>query len=116
MSHKDPLPVEENELCVCFHVPLNKIEKFIRLNEPRVASQVSGCYGAGTGCGWCVPFIEKVFEQMRNGEAPSIKMTRAEYLERRREYHQKTGYKGKGSSAEPGAPDPADSSGNTEQP
>lgn len=80
-----------SNVCLCFHVPLNKIVKFIRLEKPRVASQVSECYGAGTGCGWCIPFIEQIFEQMkRDPDAnPQMTMTADEYRARRREYHKK---------------------------
>jgi len=80
-----------SNICVCFHVPLNKIIKFVRLEKPKVASQISGCYGAGTGCGWCIPFLERVFEQMTAdpGCTPSIGLGNEEYLARRREYHKK---------------------------
>ncbi len=92
MAEKPPMDVEENELCICFHVPLRKIEKYIRLNKPKVASQVAGCYGAGTGCGWCIPFIEQIYEQMQKGEPASIRMTGEEYRRRRKEYHKKINY------------------------
>ena len=77
------------ELCVCFHVPLNKVTKFVRLNRPRVASQLSECYGAGTGCGWCIPFLEKIFEAMQADPSrePDVGLSQEEYLARRREYH-----------------------------
>ncbi|MCB2156940.1 (2Fe-2S)-binding protein [bacterium] len=79
------------ELCVCFHVPFQKVAKFIRLNNPQVPSQCSECFGAGTGCGWCVPFIEKLFEEIRAGEQnPQMKMSADEYRQRRREYMAKT--------------------------
>jgi NAD(P)H-nitrite reductase large subunit len=68
-------------------VPRHKIEKFIRLERPRFASQCTGCYGAGTGCGWCIPFIEKLHEQTMSGrEDPSGAMSHDEYLARRKEY------------------------------
>lgn len=81
----------EREVCVCFHVPLRKLVKFHRLSRPRVPSQFSECYGAGTGCGWCVPFLEQLFEQLEHGEEPRFKMTAEEYRRRRREYHERTG-------------------------
>jgi bacterioferritin-associated ferredoxin len=28
-----------------------------------VPSQLSECYGAGTGCGWCRPFLKRLMEQ-----------------------------------------------------
>lgn len=75
------------DLCVCFHVPRGKIEKFIRLERPRFASQCTGCYGAGTGCGWCIPFIEKIHERiMAGGDPADDEMSPDEYRARRLEY------------------------------
>lgn len=79
---------DEEEVCVCFHVPLAKLEKFCRLKQPKVASQLSACYGAGTGCGWCVPYLEQVFEQVQRGEKPGLGLSQEEYLKRRKQYHQ----------------------------
>ncbi|MEQ8818708.1 MAG: (2Fe-2S)-binding protein [Sumerlaeia bacterium] len=76
-----------DELCVCFHVTGRKVATFVRLNDPKVASQCSECYGAGTGCGWCVPFIQKIFEQVKAGEdEPIVDMDPEEYRERRGQY------------------------------
>ena len=50
-------------VCLCFHVTRRKLEKFVRLEQPRRASQMSECGGAGTGCGWCRPILTKIFEQ-----------------------------------------------------
>ncbi len=79
------------DVCVCFHVPAHKLAKFVRLNKPRFSSQLSECYGAGTGCGWCIPFLEKIFEQIsENPECvPDLGISRDEYLKRRKEYHKK---------------------------
>ena len=84
----DPLV---REVCLCFHVSLGKLAKHARLQKPRVASQMSECYGAGTGCGWCIPFLERIFEQVKlNPDAPpSLELDEEEYRTRRREYHQK---------------------------
>jgi len=78
---------DEDEVCLCFHVSLAKLAKFHRLHRPRVASQLSECHGAGTGCGWCVPFLEKIFEQLAAGQEPDLGMSPEEYQRRRREYH-----------------------------
>ena len=53
----------DQELCLCFHVSLRKVQKFIRLEKPKVASQLSQCYGAGTGCGWCRPFLKRLLDE-----------------------------------------------------
>jgi NAD(P)H-nitrite reductase large subunit len=49
------------KVCLCFRVTRRKLLNFIRLERPRVASQLSQCGGAGTGCGWCVPYLQKLF-------------------------------------------------------
>lgn len=60
---------EDEELCLCFHVSLRKIKNFIRIEKPKRASQISQCFGAGTGCGWCRPWLAKLLEkhQQRDG-------------------------------------------------
>jgi NAD(P)H-nitrite reductase large subunit len=52
----------DEELCLCFHVSQRKVLAFLRHHRPRRVSQLSECYGAGTGCGWCRPFLERLFE------------------------------------------------------
>ena len=84
---RETVEAPPEEVCLCFHVPLHKIIKFIRLQRPKVASQCSECYGAGTGCGWCIPFLEKLHEDITAGiENPSISMNTDEYRARRREH------------------------------
>lgn len=80
----------QDDLCVCFHVPFHKIHKFIRINRPLYPSQCSECYSAGTGCGWCIPFIEKLFEDVAAGvEHPQPRLSPEEYRARRGEYLQR---------------------------
>ncbi|MGL4549882.1 MAG: (2Fe-2S)-binding protein [Gemmataceae bacterium] len=52
---------DDAKVCYCFRVTRRKLLSFIRAERPRVASQLSLCNGAGTGCGWCVPFLKKLF-------------------------------------------------------
>jgi len=54
---------EDDELCLCFHVTKRKVIQFIRVNRPTRSSQLSECYGAGTGCGWCRPFLRRLLEE-----------------------------------------------------
>ena len=49
-----------------------------------MASQLSQCGGAGTGCGWCVPFLRQLFDDA--GAGPLEQLTPAEYARRRAEY------------------------------
>ena len=54
----------DDELCLCFHVSKRKVVNYIRIEAPQVASQLSECYGAGTGCGWCRAYLQQLFERM----------------------------------------------------
>ena len=49
----------DDDVCLCFHVPLRKIRVYLEREDPPVASLISECLGAGTGCGWCVPYLER---------------------------------------------------------
>lgn len=52
----------DDDLCLCFHVTRRKVENYLRNERPVAPSQLSECYGAGTGCGWCRPILKKLFE------------------------------------------------------
>lgn len=58
----------DDTVCFCFHVPLRKVEAFCAIEKPRVASQISECLSAGTGCGWCVPMLRKIHLRMCGAE------------------------------------------------
>jgi bacterioferritin-associated ferredoxin len=74
----------DDQLCLCFHVSRRKLENFVRIEKPQRASQLADCFGAGTGCGWCRPFLRELFEQSQSpGAAP---ITAAEYARRRAAY------------------------------
>ena len=57
----------DDELCLCFHVTKRKVINFLRVERPQRESQLAECHGAGTGCGWCRPFLKKLFEAARAG-------------------------------------------------
>lgn len=61
----------DEPLCLCFRVTRRKLLSYIRTQKPRVASQLSMCGGAGTGCGWCVPYLKKLFEEAQPSAGPS---------------------------------------------
>lgn len=88
MTSIDRDPVEDREICLCFHVNLVKLVNFALRHQPKVASQFAQCNGAGTGCGWCVPYLESIHEQFQRGETPRLRMSNEEYRERRQAYHQ----------------------------
>ena len=77
----------DDELCLCFHVKLRKLQNFCRIEKPRRVSQLSECGGAGTGCGWCRPFLQRIFDQQQNTDretmpdAQEYHRDRAAYLE-----------------------------------
>ena len=53
----------DSPICLCFNVNRRKIIRFIKVEKPRRASQLSECFGAGTGCGWCRPILERLNQQ-----------------------------------------------------
>ena len=75
------------KICYCFHVTRRKLVKFVHRRHPKVASQLSECGGAGTGCGWCIPFLKQIFRQETHGEEGDVEMlTPEEYAAQRAEY------------------------------
>ena len=77
----------DEELCLCFHVTKRKVVNFIRIERPRRPGQLSECFGAGTGCGWCRPFLEKLFEQAADaGKAGDALPDAEEYARMRGDY------------------------------
>lgn len=75
------------KVCYCFHVSRRKLVNFCRQTQPKVPSQLSECGGAGTGCGWCIPFLKQLFEQQRGGSGTDLEqLTPEEYARRRADY------------------------------
>ncbi|MDP6479544.1 MAG: (2Fe-2S)-binding protein [Phycisphaerales bacterium] len=58
----------DDEICMCFHVSQRKVQAWLQREKPTVASQLSNCLDAGTGCGWCRPFLEQLYRQWKAGE------------------------------------------------
>ena len=76
-----------DELCLCFHVTRRKVENYIRIEKPRRVGQLADCYGAGTGCGWCRPFLEHLFKAAQEGDAEKAALpTPDEYAANRSGY------------------------------
>jgi len=78
----------DDKICYCYGVPLRKLEHFARLRKPRRASQMSECFGAGTGCGWCIPTLIKIFEAWRAGQQTCIDTRPGDYEAARGRYIQ----------------------------
>jgi bacterioferritin-associated ferredoxin len=54
----------DDTVCFCFHVSLRKIETFCRVEKPQHASEISDRLSAGSGCGWCVPMLERIHQRI----------------------------------------------------
>ena len=77
----------DDEVCLCFHVTKRKLEAYLNAVQPSRASQLSDCGSAGTGCGWCVSILRKMFDRHQelgpvNEELPSS----FEYAQQRQAY------------------------------
>src|SRR5438045_2006571 len=93
----------DDELCLCFHVTKRKVLNFLRVEQPQRESQLAECHGAGTGCGWCRPFLRKLFEASRsNALAESDLPDAGEYASGR------TGYVRAGKGTPPPGATPID--------
>ncbi len=77
----------DDELCLCFHVTKRKVVNFLRVEQPKRVSQMSECFGAGTGCGWCRPYLKKLFEQaIAGGDIEAELPTKDDYARQRTKY------------------------------
>ena len=77
----------DDEVCLCFHVSLRKIRSYMKRENPQVASLISECLGAGTGCQWCVPFLKHLHAQHTAGETPDLNVTPADYGTARKSFN-----------------------------
>ncbi len=78
----------DDELCLCFHITKRKITNYIRIEKPRRVSQISECFGAGTGCGWCRPFLQRLFDEagQDDGDCQNNLPDKEEYGQLRKKY------------------------------
>jgi len=88
----------DDTVCHCHHVSLGKLWYFARRVHPSRTSQMSECLGAGTGCGWCIPMLKRIHEQVvasapqalgEHQEPPSgflAELSPEEYAQQRRQY------------------------------
>ena len=70
----------DDHVCICFRVSLRKLSNFIERERPAVASQLSECLGAGTGCQWCVPHLERLHACWKAGEPLEIRGSASEHV------------------------------------
>ena len=77
----------DDELCLCFHVTKRKIVNYIRIERPHRAAQLSDCFGAGTGCGWCRKYLQTLFDAAHHGDQlPAETATADQYAALRADY------------------------------
>jgi len=77
----------DDQVCLCYRVSLRKIRGYLLREDPPVASLISECLDAGTGCGWCVPFLKHLHAQHVAGETPDLKISPQRYSEARTGFH-----------------------------
>lgn len=63
---------------------MRKLMNFSRRVNPVHPSQMTDCLGAGTGCGWCIPFLIKIAQDP--DAFPLDDMTAEEYAAKRKSY------------------------------
>ncbi len=79
---------EDDEVCLCFHVSLRKIRGYLQRENPKVASLISECLSAGTGCGWCVPFLKHLHAQHQAGSSIDLRISPEQYMKDRAAYRE----------------------------
>jgi len=76
----------DDKICYCYGVPMRKLVSYSRRVRPKRPSQMTGCLGAGTGCGWCIPFLVRIAQD------PDVfaleDLTPEQYARRRKQYIQ----------------------------
>ncbi len=78
----------DDEVCLCFHVSLRKVRTFLSRENPPVASLISECLGAGTGCAWCVPFLQHLHACHVAGKPVDLRVSPEAYANSRLSYHE----------------------------
>ncbi len=83
-----PIRMElDDELCLCFHVTKRKVVNFLRVEKPARPGQLSECFGAGTGCGWCRTILTRLFEEAAGKRQPEgAEPTAADHARARSRY------------------------------
>jgi len=77
----------DDKICYCNNVKLRKLLSFARRTHPKRPSQLSECLGAGTGCGWCIPTLQRIFDEYAaNGESLDLDLTPEQYAAARQTY------------------------------
>ncbi len=78
----------DDKICYCYGVTMRKLVNFSRRVRPKRPSQMTECLGAGTGCGWCIPFLVKI---AADPDAFTLDALAAEEYAQKRQTYIKTG-------------------------
>ncbi len=83
----------DDKVCYCFKVSRRKLVNFTRQTRPSRPSQLSECFGAGTGCGWCIPFLMRIHTEVmeqddESQEGNSLDISAEEYQQLRSTYRE----------------------------
>jgi bacterioferritin-associated ferredoxin len=73
----------DDKICYCYGVSLRKLVNFAKRTQPERPSRMSECLGAGTGCGWCIPYLIRIAEAPERFE---VNDSADDYAEGRRRY------------------------------
>jgi NAD(P)H-nitrite reductase large subunit len=84
----------DDKICYCYNVPFRKLWNYACRRRLQRASQLSECLGAGTGCGWCIPILKRIFTQAQEQgcgereprEFDPTGLTADEYARQRQDY------------------------------
>ena len=79
----------DDELCLCFHVTRRKVVNYLRVEQPKRVGQLSDCFGAGTGCGWCRPFLQRLFDEAQGVQQADPLPEAGDYAAMRQEHIKK---------------------------
>jgi len=74
----------DDKICYCYGVSMRKLVNFARRVRPEQASRMTECLNAGTGCGWCIPFLVKI--AAGPDAFATLDMPPDEYAEQRKSY------------------------------
>ena len=78
----------DDNVCLCFRVSLRKIRGYLARENPPVASLISECLSAGTGCQWCVPFLKHLHKCHVEGKPVDLNISPQAYAEGRHTYRE----------------------------
>lgn len=90
----------DDHVCLCYRVSLRKVRTYLNREDPPVASLISECLDAGTGCGWCVPFLKHLHAQHTQGQPVDLKISPELYAKDRAAFKQ-TGKRPETDSSQP---------------